>query len=142
MFSYIRVFLKCAFNLILLHNFNLQIPTNRHQNNRYSPDSNQIKSQHDEVTAEIRRKFEKRNDHHHQHHQQQHHVRPHSEQVDQQQIRKTKRAVSENTGLRHQDLKIDGELKTGDVDEGVLMRRRRRMSSESTSTKRANNSSF
>jgi hypothetical protein len=51
--------------------------------------------------------------------------------MEQQQIRKTKRAVSENTGLRHEDLRINGELKN-EVGDGVLLRRRRRMSSEST----------
>ena len=84
------------------------------------------------MTAELRRKYEKRHEHHHAHH----HNRPHSDQTEQQQIRKTRRAVSENTGLRHEDLKLNGELKAdADVDdEGVLMRRRRRLSSDSNST--------
>jgi STE20-like kinase len=58
--------------------------------------------------------------------------RPHSEQIEpRDQVRKTKRAVSENTGLKHEDIKLNGDA---NPDEAVMLRRRRRMSSESTST--------
>ena len=47
------------------------------------------------------------------------------------QIRKTKRAISENTGLRHEDIRLNGQH---EQDEEVLLRRRRRMSSECSSS--------
>ncbi len=54
-------------------------------------------------------------------------------------VRKTHRAVSENTGLRHDDLriaKLNGEIEVSprNEGEGVHLRRRRRMSSESSAT--------